>query len=159
MQAPLEPTIWARLIFLGIGLLLVVPLGFLFGTWTYEGFSIHQAVGGSGTRIMVTLALYPLFLVSALTVLTQLGMLLLRLFRSGPVHPEYERGTSFRSLLWGTSTGYVLAVAAAAVITFRQDDLFWWPPVSFGVALIVALIVLVKRTRRFRQPADPAPAA
>lgn len=235
-----EPSIRARLIALGIGLSLLLPLGAIFGTWTYEGFSIYRArnsvpsglqpagavvegvwdrsgegfhgdgvpysysvygatlrvdgqdrsqtfdnlppgvvplergktvdVGlwhgqiveikgwlvvfgwAEGTRIVATLALYPLLLIGALTVLTQLVMLSRRRLGPGRVDTRYERGTSVRSIFWGFVAGFGLAVAAMVVISVREQNLFWWPPVSVGVALSVGILVLVRRLRRLQQP-------
>lgn len=250
MQESREPSIKARLIALGVGLALVVWLGPMFGTWTYETISIYQAResvsselvratavvedewyfpatdfkggegggGGSsgngatfrvagqdatqtfdhlpyevpplgrgdtvdvrlwhgkiveiestwafsgwldGRRIMAVLMLYPFLLIGSLTVATQLVMLTVRRMGTARVLPRYERGTTIRSVLWATVPGYALIWAWIAVIVLRKDDdvLFLWPPVLFGVALSIGVLVLVKRIRRLRQPTSPAAAA
>ncbi len=250
MQESREPSIKARLIALGVGLALVVSLGSMFGTWTYETISIYQAResvsselvraaavvedewyfpasdfkggegggGGSagngatfrvtgqdasqtfdplphevpplergdtvdvrvwhgkiveiestwafsgwldGRRIMAVLGLYPFLLAGSLTVATQLVMLAVRRMGTARVLPGYQRGTTVRSVVWATVTGYGLIWAWTAVIVLRKDDdvLFRYPPVLFGVALGVGVLVLVRRIRKLRRPPITAAAA
>lgn len=127
MQELPEPSIRARLIVLGIGLLLALPLGAIFGGWTYEGFSTYRARNSVPSGLEAAGAV---------------------------VEDVWDRSGegSFRSIFWGTLVGYVLAIAAGVTIALREEDLFWWPPVSFGVALGVGILVLAKRIRRLREP-------
>jgi hypothetical protein len=88
-------------------------------------------------------------------------MLAVRRMGTARVLPRYERGTTVRSVLWATVPGYIAIWAWTAIIVLREDDdvLFWWPPVLFGAALAVGVLVLVKRIRRLGRPTSPDAAA
>nr|BFE83890.1 hypothetical protein GCM10020093_064910 [Planobispora longispora] len=71
-----------------------------------------------------------------------------------PLPSPLRAGTTFSAVAWAVTVGHVLAFAFCGAVALREEELFWWPPVSSGAALCAGTIVLVRRVRRFRRPVE-----